>query len=92
MTDAERREAARKYINNWRGKGYEKGETAKAWIELLTVLGVENPTEYIQFEMPVKIKGQTKFIDAYIPATKVLIEQKGVNVVRDKPETQAGGD
>lgn len=92
MTDAERREAARKYINNWRGKGYEKGETAKAWIELLTVLGVENPTEYIQFEMPVKIKGQTKFIDAYIPATKVLIEQKGVNVDLDKPEPQSGGD
>lgn len=92
MTDAERREAARKYINNWRGKGYEKGETAKAWIELLTVLGVENPTEYIQFEMPVKVKGQTKFIDAYIPATKVLIEQKGVNVDLDKPEPQSGGD
>ena len=92
MTDAERREAARKYINNWRGKGYEKGETAKAWIELLTVLGVENPTEYIQFEMPVKVKGQTKFIDAYIPATKVLIEQKGVNIDLDKPEPQSGGD
>ena len=92
MTDAERREAARKYINNWRGKGYEKGETAKAWIELLTVLGVENPTEYIQFEMPVKVKGQTKYIDAYIPATKVLIEQKGVNVDLDKPEPQSGGD
>ena len=42
VTDAERREAARKYINNWRGKGYEKGETAKAWIELLTVLGVDH--------------------------------------------------
>ena len=92
MTDSERREAARKYINNWRGKGYEKGETAKAWIELLTVLGVENPTEYIQFEMPVKVKGQTKFIDAYIPATKVLIEQKGVNIDLDKPEPQSGGD
>ena len=92
VTDAERREAARKYINNWRGKGYEKGETAKAWIELLTVLGVENPTEYIQFEMPVKVKGQTKYIDAYIPATKVLIEQKGVNVDLDKPEPQSGGD
>ena len=92
MTDSERREAARKYINNWRGKGYEKGETAKAWIELLTVLGVENPIEYIQFEMPVKVKGQTKFIDAYIPATKVLIEQKSVNIDLDKPEPQSGGD
>ncbi|MBQ0161215.1 MAG: class I SAM-dependent DNA methyltransferase [Bacteroidales bacterium] len=61
------------------GKGYEKGESQTFWIELLhDVLGVERPTEFISFENQVKLS-HTSFIDAYIPSTKVLIEQKSMD-------------
>ena len=34
---------AKEFIKNWINKGYEKGESQKFWIELLTkVYGVEN--------------------------------------------------
>ena len=36
----------------------------------------EQVTEYLEFEKPVIIDGNTKFIDVYIPSTKVIIEQK----------------
>ena len=39
------------------------------------VLGVENPEPFISFEDQVHLD-HTSFIDAYIPETKVLIEQK----------------
>ena len=34
----------------------------------------------------VKVDGQTKFIDAYLPRTKVLIEQKSLKIDLDKPQ------
>lgn len=67
---------AKKFIEFWRGKGYEKGESQKFWISLLQdVLGVTDVTSYINFEDKVVID-KTSFIDAFIPSTKVLIEQK----------------
>ena len=35
MTEAERREAARKFINHWRGKGDEKQDSQLFWVSLL---------------------------------------------------------
>lgn len=67
------------FVMRWMGKGYEKGESQTFWIELLQdVLGVERPTEFISFENQVKLS-HTSFIDAYIPSTKVLIEQKSMD-------------
>lgn len=67
---------AKKFIEFWRGKGYEKGESQKFWISLLQdVLGVTDVSSYINFEDKVVIDN-TSFIDAFIPSTKVLIEQK----------------
>ncbi len=92
MTNAEQREAARRFINTWRGKGYEKGDTQRFWIALLSnVLDMEHAEDKIQFEKEVMIEGQTKFIDAYVPETKVLIEQKSINKDLDKPTLQSGG-
>lgn len=38
--------AAKAFANEWKGKGYEKGETQRFWTTLLRdVLGVERPEE-----------------------------------------------
>ena len=51
MTEAERREAARKFINHWRGKGDEKQDSQLFWVSLLQdVYGMENVKEHVQFE------------------------------------------
>lgn len=61
----------------WKHRGNEKSDTQSFWLALLrNVFGVSKPEEYIQFEKRVKVDGNTKFIDAYIPHTLVLIEQK----------------
>ncbi len=79
-----RRQAAKAFAQEWSGKGYEKGETQRFWIDLLhSVFGIDNPARAIEFELPVKTITKERgadFIDGYIPATKVLIEQKGSHV------------
>ena len=91
MTTGEQIEAARQFILRWRA--LEKQETQRFWISLLSdVLGISNVTEYIEFEKPVKVKGQQKYIDAYIKDTRVLIEQKGGKINLDKPERQSDGE
>lgn len=76
MTEVKQRTAAKKFVEDWTGKGYEKGESQKFWLQLLReVLGVENPEQFISFEEQVHLD-HTSFIDARIPATRVLIEQK----------------
>ena len=92
MTNAEQREAARKFINTWRGKGDEKSDAQSFWISLLSsVLGMDSVTDRISFEKKVVIGGQTKYIDAYIPETKVLIEQKSFGISLSKSLPQSGG-
>ena len=76
MSEVKQRTAAKKFVEDWTGKGYEKGESQKFWLQLLReVLCVENPEQFISFEEQVHLD-HTSFIDARIPATKVLIEQK----------------
>lgn len=44
LTDAQQRNAAKKFAAEWQGRGYEKGETHAFWINLLrAVLGVAEP-------------------------------------------------
>ena len=78
------KQAAKQFVKEWSGKGYEKGETQRFWMALLhDVLGVENPVKAMEFEIPVKTITKEKgsdFIDGYVTATKVLIEQKGSHV------------
>ena len=80
MTDMEQRTAAKAFASDWKGRGDEKQETQSFWMALLQkVYGVAEPDKYIQFELPVKLS-HTSFIDGYIPATRVLIEQKGQEI------------
>jgi len=91
MTQTEQTQNAKDFFEYWQDKGDEKQETQRYWIELLQeVLGVENPSRYIEFEKTVKIK-HTNFIDGYISSTKVLIEQKGAKVDLTKPQEQSDG-
>lgn len=34
-TDTKQHQAAKAFVKDWLGKGYEKGETARVWINLL---------------------------------------------------------
>lgn len=89
---AERREAARKFINHWRGKGDEKQDSQLFWVSLLQdVYGMENVKEHVQFERRVIVDGQQKYIDVYLPETRVMIEQKSMTKDLSKPEPQSGG-
>ncbi|QUA54331.1 hypothetical protein [Aristaeella lactis] len=51
MTDVQQRAAAKHFAEYWKGKGYEKGESQKFWLSLLSdVFGVEHVAETIEFE------------------------------------------
>ena len=55
MTEAERREAARKFINQWQGEIGEKSNTQKFWVSLLQNIYEMTDISNIQFERPVTI-------------------------------------
>ena len=98
MTDAERRAAAKQFAADWKGRGDEKQETQTFWMALLSkVYNIAEPDKFIDFERRVEVddvktgKRTTKFIDGYIPATRVLIEQKGADVDLRKGYKQSDG-
>ena len=96
MTQAEQKNAAKKFVENWNGKGYEKGESQKFWLDLLcNVLGIQDFSTFVFFENQIKDKIQdktiTNFIDVYIPSTKVMIEQKSSGKDLRKPIKQSDG-
>ncbi len=91
MTDTQQKAAAKKFAADWKGKGYEKGQSQTFWLTLLSdVLGVEDVASFITFEEQVHLD-HTSFIDGYIPSTKVLIEQKGLGKDLNKPIRQSDG-
>ena len=91
MKDTERRAAAKAFAEYWKDRGYEKGESQPFWLSLLRdVLGVDAPEKFITFEEQVRLD-HTSFIDGFIPATHVLIEQKGRNKDLRKPIKQSDG-
>ncbi len=91
---AKRKAAAKAFADKWTAApGDEKQGTQSFWIELLQeVLGVRSDSRTISFEMRVKVGNSTRFIDAYLPDTRVLIEQKSSSVDMDAPQMQSGGD
>lgn len=92
MTDLEQRKVAKEFADRWKGKGYEKGESQKFWLDLLqNVLGIENASTFINFEDTVHIDKATGFIDGFIPKTKVLIEQKSIEKDLRKAIKQSDG-
>ncbi|MEE3480837.1 MAG: DNA methyltransferase [Lachnospiraceae bacterium] len=92
MTDAEQREAAHQFVNKWKARaGKEDEEGRSYWLDLLEkVFGVSDATDRIDFEKKVVVDGQTKRIDAYIPETHVLIEQKSKGKALDEKIKNSG--
>ena len=91
MTPQQQAQAALNFANEWNGRGDEKQETSRFWIQLLqNILGVADATTHIEFEKRVELS-HTSFIDAYIPETKVLIEQKSLKIDLHKAYAQSDG-
>ncbi len=105
MTQTEQAKAAKKFVKTWTEKeGYEKGECQKFWLDLLcNVYGIQDFANFINFEDQVKdkllklvhddteAKTITNFIDAYIPETRVMIEQKSSKKDLREPIRQSDG-
>jgi len=91
MTDAQQRITAKNFADYWKGKGYEKGQSQPFWLSLLRdVFGVEHPEQFAEFESRAHIDHRG-FIDIIIPATRVLIEQKSLDIDLRKPIKQSDG-
>ena len=96
MTQTEQQRAAKRFSQDWQGKGYEKGESQKFWLDLLcNVYGVQDFANFVYFENQIKEqfadKTITNFIDIYIPSTKVMIEQKSQDKDLHSPVRQSDG-
>ena len=87
------RQAARKFREYWTlANESEVGGYQKFWISLLgDVLGVANAMDRISFQAPVPMKGTTKYLDAWIPETRVLIEHKSRVIKLEAPQSGHGG-
>ncbi len=92
-SDTAQRQAARKFVEYWTfQRGSEKGEDQQFWNSLLgEVLGMDDVKSHVQYQVPVPMKGTTKFLDAWIPETRVLIEHKSRGVSLDAPQAGHGG-
>lgn len=90
-TEKQQKAAAMEFAERWAGKGYEKGESQRFWLDLLeNVYGVEKPTEFVRFEEQVQLDN-TSFIDVMIPSTRTMIEMKSLGKDLRKPILQSDG-
>jgi hypothetical protein len=89
----QQKQSARKFVEYWTfQRGSEKGEDQQFWNSLLgEVLGLEDVKSHVQYQVPVPMKGTTKFLDAWIPETRVLIEHKSRGVNLDAPQAGHNG-
>lgn len=92
MANTEQRKRIRQFISDWTGRGYERGDSQVFWTELLGLLGVERPSQFISYEYQVRrIDGGTSFVDGFIRSTHVIIEQKSLGKKLTAPVRQSDG-
>lgn len=83
-----RGQKAREFAVRWQGRGDEKQETQKFWMDLLqNVLDRPHALEETEFEHPTALGG---YIDVLSPDARFLVEQKSANISLDKPEPRQG--
>ena len=90
---AEQKKAAKAFAAEWARDCKEDGNTAPFWLSLLRdVYGVEHPEQVISFEDTVKHeeKGNSLFVDAWIPSMRVIIEQKNADAPLGKKYPRHG--
>ena len=79
------------FIDGWKARGNEKSDAQSFWLELIRALGINDPAKFIRFELPIDVDDHKCFIDGWIGATKVLIEQKSRGIDLDKSARQSDG-
>lgn len=90
MTPTQQREAAQRFVEQWRGHGFERQEAQRFWMQLSAqVLGIEDPFSFEAFDAE-KRDAKGGFADVILPAASLLIEQKSGNVNLDEPEERQG--
>ena len=68
------------FVKQWTQVDGERANYQKFWLTFIRdVFGIDKPENFIQFEVPVKLKHK-KFIDCYFPDTKVIVEQKNSSI------------
>ena len=91
MNDIEQKKASKEFVALWKDRGDEKQETQQFWSDLLhRVFSITDFSKRVMFEKRVPLL-HTSFIDVYIPETKVLIEQKSMDVDLLKKKKQSDG-
>ena len=90
---ANQRQAARKFREYWKSqRGDEKGGDQRFWNMLLRdVLGMSDVEQRVKPQVSVQMEGTTKFLDLWIPETRVLIEHKSRGVKLGEPQSGHGG-
>ena len=84
------KQAAKKFAEYWmfNRPGSERSGCQQYWNMLLgEVLGLSDLASSIRYEVPVQLKDSTKYLDVWIPSTRVLVEHKSRGVKLDAPQT-----
>lgn len=90
MTPAQQRDEAVKFVEQWRGHGYEKPEAQRFWMQLSAqVLGVDDPFAFDKYDAEKK-DAKGGFADVILPSLGLLVEQKSSGVSLDEPEGRQG--
>lgn len=88
MNIADQHKKAAEFIERWQGRGDEKQETQKFWLDFMqNVLGIPDAINNTEFEYRTAGGG---YIDMLCPDSRFLVEQKSKNVDLDKPEERQG--
>ena len=88
MNIADQHKKAAEFIERWQGRGDEKQETQKFWLDFMqNVLGITDAINNTEFEYRTAGGG---YIDMLYPDSSFLVEQKSRNVDLDKPEERQG--
>ena len=87
------KQGLKKFVEKWTGRGKEDEDDRSYWIDLFqNVFAQSDVTDRIDFQKKVVgFDGNTKRIDAYIPETNIIIEQKSLGIALDKPQAGHGG-
>ena len=74
------------FAQRWQGRGYEKGESVKFWIELQQAIGYQHVHTTL-YEHHLDSGG---FADVWLRDGNTIVEQKSLGVDLDKPELRQG--
>jgi len=89
---ADRVLAVERFVEEWKDRGQEDEHDETFWNQFLQeVMGIARVHHIIDYQKKVKIDGFWKRIDAYIPASKVLIEQKSKGIDLARKAKQSDG-